>query len=354
MTALAFELTPALEASEPAEARGLERDQVRLMVASRASGEVVHTKFRELPAFLGPGDLLVINNSATLPAAVPAIRANGSQIEVRFATRAPQSATHDLFVVELRSAGGESPLGTGSAGEEILLAGRGRLTLQMPYTGSGRLWLARLHTRIDLHRYLARHGRPIRYRYVSKRWPLSAYQTVYATVPGSAEMPSAGRPFTLELLGRLAAAGTLIAPLTLHTGVSSPERHEPPYPEQYEVPQATARLINAVRGRGGHIVAVGTTVVRALETVAAHDGTVSAGAGWTNLVIAADRRLRTVDGLITGWHEPLASHLQLLEAVAGEALTGHCYRSALEHGYLWHEFGDSHLILPSFDRPSAR
>jgi S-adenosylmethionine:tRNA ribosyltransferase-isomerase len=136
--------------------------------------------------------------------------------------------------------------------------------------------------------------------------------------------------------------------------VSSPERHEPPYPEQYEVPQATARLINAVRGRGGHIVAVGTTVVRALETVAAHDGTVSAGAGWTNLVIAADRRLRTVDGLITGWHEPLASHLQLLEAVAGEALTGHCYRSALEHGYLWHEFGDSHLILPSFDRPSAR
>ena len=159
-------------------------------------------------------------------------------------------------------------------------------------------------------------------------------------------MPSAGRPFTPELLTRLAATGVLITPLTLHTGVSSPERHEPPYPEQYNVPQPTAKLVNAVRSWGGQIVAVGTTVVRALETVAEPDGTVRPGAGWTKLVVSADRGLRTVDGIITGWHEPLASHLQLLEAIAGEALIRRWYANAHAHGYLWHEFGDSHLILP--------
>jgi S-adenosylmethionine:tRNA ribosyltransferase-isomerase len=159
-------------------------------------------------------------------------------------------------------------------------------------------------------------------------------------------MPSAGRPFTPELVARLVAGGTLIASLTLHTGVSSPERHEPPYPEPYAVPAATARLVNAVRGWGGRIVAVGTTVVRALETVAAPDGTVHAGSGWTYLVVSADRRVRAVDGLITGWHEPEASHLQMLEAIAGEALVRRCYDAALQRGYLWHEFGDSHLILP--------
>ncbi len=346
MTPLAFALTPALEASEPPEARGLERDEVRLMVARRGGGEIVHTAFRELPAHLGPGDLLVVNNSGTLAAAVPAMQQDGGQIEVRFATRAPQSVTDDLFVVELRSAGGESPFRAGRAGEEIVLAGDGRLELLMPCAGSGRLWLARLGVNMHVHQYLACHGRPIRYGYVPERWPLSAYQTVFATVPGSAEMPSAGRPFTPELVARLVATGTLIAPLTLHAGVSSPERHEPPHPEQYDVPPATAMLVNAVRGWGGRVVAVGTTVVRALETVAAADGTVRAGAGWTNLVIGADRTPRTVDGLITGWHEPLASHLQMLAAIAGAALMRRCYASAVEHGYLWHEFGDSHLILP--------
>jgi S-adenosylmethionine:tRNA ribosyltransferase-isomerase len=197
-----------------------------------------------------------------------------------------------------------------------------------------------------MHRYLARHGRPIRYGYVPERWPLSAYQNVYGTVPGSAEMPSAGRPFTPELITRLVASGILIAPLLLHTGVSSLERHEPPYPEPYEVPASTARLVNAVHRWGGRVIAVGTTVVRALETVADPDGTVWPGTGWTNLVISTTEGIRAVDGLLTGWHEPLASHLQILEAMAGETYVAHCYTSALRHGYLWHEFGDSHLILP--------
>jgi S-adenosylmethionine:tRNA ribosyltransferase-isomerase len=197
-----------------------------------------------------------------------------------------------------------------------------------------------------MREYLAAHGRPIRYGYVDREWPLEAYQTVFATEPGSAEMPSAGRPFTPELVAALAARGTLVAPLVLHTGVSSLERGEAPYPERYAVPEETARLVNAVRWWGGRVIAVGTTAVRALETVADEHGSVAAGEGWTRLVISPGRGLRAVDGLITGWHEPEASHLQMLEAVAGPELLERSYEAALREGYLWHEFGDSHLILP--------
>jgi S-adenosylmethionine:tRNA ribosyltransferase-isomerase len=138
----------------------------------------------------------------------------------------------------------------------------------------------------------------------------------------------------------------LFAPVTLHCGVSSPERHEPPFPEQFEVPERTAELIGAVRGWGGRVIAVGTTVVRALESAADPDGAVHGRSGWTGLVIGPERGVRAVDGLITGWHEPEASHLQMLEAIAGPELLADSYRAALECGYLWHEFGDSHLILP--------
>ena len=204
-------------------------------------------------------------------------------------------------------------------------------------------------TRLDLPKplpaYLAEHGHPIRYGYVPRRWPLSAYQNVYALDPGSAEMASAGRPFTAELITRLVAEGVLVAPVTLHTGVSSPESHEAPYPERYRVPEHTAKLVNAVHAWGGRVVATGTTVVRALETVAEPDGTVAAGDGWTSLVVTPERGLWTVDGLVTGLHESDSSHLELLRAAAGAELLARSYHEAVEHGYLWHEFGDSHLIL---------
>jgi S-adenosylmethionine:tRNA ribosyltransferase-isomerase len=169
---------------------------------------------------------------------------------------------------------------------------------------------------------------------------------VFAADPGSAEMPSAGRPFTAEVVTELAVRGIAVAPVLLHTGVSSLEDGERPYPEWYRVPASTARLVTAVRRSGGRVVAVGTTVVRALETAAQSDGSVEPSEGWTNLVVTPDRRVRAVDGLITGWHEPGASHLQLLEAVGGRDVVERSYRAALEHGYRWHEFGDSHLILP--------
>ena len=338
MSALAFDLPGRLEAHEPPEARGLRRDEVRLMVARRNDGGIVHTRFQHLPTFLAPGDLVVVNTSATLPAAVPARREDGTRLELRLSTPAPKRSA-EYWVVELRR--GESPFGGARAGEELSLPAGGTVEILAPYASGARLWLARLDLDVPVERYLGRHGSPIRYAYVPGAWPLAAYQTVFADEPGSAEMPSAGRPFTTELVTRLVAGGVLVAPLTLHTGVSSPESDERPYPERYGVPPETARLVDAVRDWGGRVIAVGTTVVRALETVA-ETGVLE---GWTNLVVTEERGLRAVDGLITGWHEPHASHLDLLRAAAGAELLRRSYAEALERGYLWHEFGDSHLIL---------
>jgi S-adenosylmethionine:tRNA ribosyltransferase-isomerase len=340
--AAAFELPAALEAHAPPEARGVARDGVRLLVVSRSDGRVEHARFRDLPRFLRPGDLVVVNTSATLPAAVDARRADGTAIELRFAGVPPHLPDGRWWLVELRVTGGAAPLRGGRAGEQLALPGRAVAELLAPYAGSPRLWLAR----IDGEPPLERHGRPVRYAYVPDEWPLEAYQTVFARHPGSAEMPSAGRPLTPELATRLAAGGVLLAPILLHAGLSSPDRGEPPLPERFAVPEETARLVNAVKGWGGRVVAVGTTVVRALESVASEDGSVEPDRGFTRLVVTPERGLLTVDALITGWHAPQATHLELLEAAAGPALLAESYAEALHAGYLWHEFGDSHLLLP--------
>jgi S-adenosylmethionine:tRNA ribosyltransferase-isomerase len=337
---LDFALPKALEAHEPAEARGLARDEVRLLVATRHDGKLAHARFRDLPRFLSPGDLLVVNVSAPVPAALPAQRSDGTALELRLSTPMPDGR----WLVELRL--GPAPFGGCAEGERLALPDGGRVTLLGRFASGRRLWLASLSLPGQVDRYLAAHGRPIRYGYVTEHWPLDAYRNVYALESGSAEPPSAGRPFTHALLTRLVAKGVQVAPVVLHTGVSSLERGEAPYPERFRVPAETARLVNAVHAWGGRVVAVGTTSVRALETVAAPDGTVEAGEGWTSLVVTPERGLHAVDGLVTGWHEPHASHMELMEAVAGGELLERSYHAALDHGYLWHEFGDSHLVLP--------
>ncbi|KAA3661291.1 MAG: S-adenosylmethionine:tRNA ribosyltransferase-isomerase, partial [Chloroflexi bacterium] len=211
--------------------------------------------------------------------------------------------------------------------------------------GRTRLWLASLQLSLPLGDYLALHGFPIRYSYVREEWPISYYQTVFANEVGSAEMPSAGRAFTHEMITELVAKGVQIAPLILHTGVASLADHEPPYEEFYKVPQQTAVLINHARKAGHRIIAVGTTVVRTLETVTDANGITHPGEGWTNLVITPQRKLRAVDGMITGMHEPKATHLAMLAALAGYDHLQVSYEQALQRGYLWHEFGDMHLIV---------
>ena len=351
---LTFTLPRDLEAHEPPEARGHARDDVRLLISYRHDDHLVHANFRDLPNHLREGDVLVINTSGTLPAAVTANRENGEVLRLHLSTRLPA----DLWTVELRRPSGTAtvPCRDGRSGETLTLPEGGVCTLLTPYCTDrstapcpdhgARLWIAVLHLPQALLTYLERHGTPIHYGYVPREWPLSAYQTVYATEYGSAEMPSAGRAFTPDIITRLVARGVRVAPLVLHTGIASLEDHEPPYEEFYRVPEGTARTVSDVRAAGGRVIAVGTTVVRALETVTDSQGVTHPGEGWTRKVITPETGVRAVSGLLTGWHEPKASHLLMLEALASAQHLHVAYQAALRGRYLWHEFGDLHLILP--------
>ncbi|MEW2520718.1 S-adenosylmethionine:tRNA ribosyltransferase-isomerase [Actinacidiphila alni] len=325
------------------------RDGVRLLVGERRTGAVAQYAFRALPELLRAGDVLVVNTSRTLPAAVDG-RLDGAPVVVHFSTRGADGR----WVVEVRDPDGHGSTvrrtGGGPAGAVVELAGGTRLVLAEPLDpAADRLWVVR-PTDWDPIAYMRRHGRPIRYGYTERDQPLAAYQTVFA-VPspdgtGSAEMPSAGRPFTRALVTELVSRGVQIAPITLHTGVASVESHEPPYAEPFAVPAATARQVNAARAGGGRVVAVGTTAVRALESVADERGVVRPGGGWTELVVTPERGVRAVDGLLTGLHEPEASHLLMLRALSGDRLLERVYAEALRGGYRWHEFGDVNLLLP--------
>ncbi len=347
---LHFTLSSTLEAGEPPEARGLERDEVRLMVSHISTNQVVHTRFRQIGDFLEPGDVLVINTSGTLNAALPAIRSDGTHLELHLSTHLPTNH----WVVEMRAYQDSrekttQPFYTIQPGESFELPAGGSVTFHAPYAPGhavSRLWIATFNLPDPLHDYLDQHGFPIRYSYVKEGWPLSYYQTVFATEMGSAEMPSAGRAFTPDLLTRLIARGIQIAPLLLHTGVASTEHNEPVYEEYYRVAESTARLVNAAHLAHQRVIAVGTTVVRALETVTDSSGVTHPGEGWTDILITPQRGIRAVNGMLTGLHEPLSTHLAMLEALTGRAHLEITYREALKERYLWHEFGDLHLILP--------
>lgn len=382
MTALAhapsttFRPPADLTADAPPEARGLARDGVRLLVAGHDG--IRHTSFRHIGEHLRAGDALVVNDSATEAREIDAVLGGRGAVVLHVATPLDDGS----WVVELPSApdAGRAVLDA-HVGDEVVLdvpadsrdhegnpdhahAGRGGLRLRLegayPEEGSSptgvgnRLWrasevaseVAGRRSNGGLVAHLRRHGRPIAYGYLRRRYPLSDYQTVFATTPGSAEMASAARPFTPELVTSLVAHGVLVAPVTLHTGLSSQEAGESPQPERFTVSPAAAHTVNAVRARGGRVVAVGTTATRALESAASVDGVVHPAQGWTDLVISPERPARVVRGLVTGWHDPEASHLLLVESVAGPALTQRAYDEASAHAYAWHEFGDSGLFLP--------
>ncbi len=348
--AAGWTLPEELSARVPAEQRGpgLDRDDaVRLLVSHGT--RVSHHAFAELPGRLRAGDLLVVNTSMTLAAAVDGSIGH-ARVVVHFSTRGDDGR----WAVELREPDGRGTTGArggGPAGSEVRLPGNVRLVLEEPLTGrSARLWWGQVSV-ADVPGLLRRHGRPIRYSYTERDQPLSAYQTVFALPSadgaGSAEMPSAARPFTARLVAELVSRGVQFAPVTLHTGVASAEAHEPPYPERFAVPETSARLINAARAGDGRVIGVGTTAVRAVESAAGPDGVVRGAKGWTGLVVTPERGVRVVDGLLTGLHEPQASHLLMLEAIAGKEAVDRGYEEALRGRYLWHEFGDVHLLLPA-------
>ncbi|MPZ68941.1 MAG: S-adenosylmethionine:tRNA ribosyltransferase-isomerase [Actinobacteria bacterium] len=331
------------DATEPPEARGLDRDEVRLMVVSNDGLE--HTRFFDLSRFLIPGDLVVVNTSATLPAAVDGIRADARWTVVHLAAPLDDGT----WTIELREPDASGPQADSRDGERVDLIGGAQLEVVSAYPQTDRfrrIVRARLEVDGPLGDYLARFGRPISYCYVQQRWPLAMYQTVFARDAGSAEMPSAGRPFTTELVTELTVRGIAVAPVTLHTGVSSQEAGETPLPERFHVSASTASLVNHTHSNGGRVIAVGTTVTRALESAADDTGFVTPSEGWTDVVLGPDRQTRVVDGLVTGWHAPEASHIELLRAVAGVELVERAYEAARAEGYLWHEFGDSCLLVP--------
>jgi len=332
-------LPPALRASRPAARRGVRRDRVRLLVVDRAAGRVRHSRFDRLPELLGPGDVLVVNTSRVLPAAVRASRASGEPVQLRPCVR--RRGEWDALAVQVAPPHANVPLAAG----ETVHVGEAALRVLGRRPDIPLLWRLELDVADDLELIL-RHGEPIRYSYVPEPVALDAYQPVYAGRPGSAESPSAGLPFSWELLREVRRRGAGIADLVLHTGLSSYqddafdlEHHL--FEEWFELGQRTADAVNAAR----RVIAVGTTVVRALETAAGEDGQVRATRGWTRLAIGPETRLRAVDALLTGMHEPEASHFDLLRAFLPASLLGRAYREAIAAGYLWHEFGDAALIV---------
>jgi S-adenosylmethionine:tRNA ribosyltransferase-isomerase len=347
MTALTapidFSLPDSNVATVPSEMRGAARDDVRLMITRRGSRSIEHDTFAKLDRHLEPGDVVVVNTSATVPAAVPASTEAGIKVKVHFAS----PAGGGLWMVEVRSpteGGGTTP-GPDLSPQTLILPGGAKVDLLARSPTTPRLWVAAVEIRRDLLGYLGKHGEPVRYT-PGPEWPLADYQTVFATEAGSAEMPSAARPFTPRLVVRLVSRGVPVVPIVLHAGLSSYEEGETPGEERYEVTRTAATVINALRASGGRVIAVGTTVVRALESVVDDSGIIHPGRGVTDVIVTGETGVRAVDGLLTGWHEPRSSHLRLLEAFVSRDQLEAVYTEARTSGYLWHEFGDELLILP--------
>ncbi len=340
-TSLLFDRPDQLQATAPPESRHLDRDNVRLLVTTPYGN--THTRFSSLHEFLTPGDLLVVNESATIPASLPAEGPAGA-----FVLNLSTDYGGGVWLAEPRwSASEPGPLPLESGDEILLPEMTGRLVSRFP--GLERLWFVRIDG--DVMTSVSKHGSPIRYGYVDQDYPMETYQTIFSRTPGSAEMPSAARPFTRRVVDSLTEKGIRIAPILLHTGVSSLEidseelEDHPMYAEPFQVFSSTAQQINRARSEGRRVIAVGTTVVRALES--AWDGErVRPVSGFTGIYIHPDRGVNVVDGLLTGFHDPMASHLAMLYALAGEEMVKSAYTEAVKSGYLWHEFGDSNLILP--------
>ncbi|TCZ70947.1 S-adenosylmethionine:tRNA ribosyltransferase-isomerase [Paenibacillus albiflavus] len=341
--AFKFELPASLNADMPPERRGIRRDYVRMMVLDRASGSSTHTSFYNLPRYINSGDLLILNSSRTVPAVLRAewrqkriVRAQ--DIEIRLARRLSNSNWEALPVAEGLS-----------CGDQLLFSSELRATVistsKPPF-----VTLAFSKSGVKLYDHIYALGEPIRYEYIKQMWDLDYYQTVFATTPGSVEMPSAGRAFSWELLFKLRSQGVRIAYLQLHTGLSyllDDKWHLEPrdHYEEFIIPEETAEAVAETKRAGGKIIAVGTTVVRALESAAGLNSGLTGQTGWTNLQIDETFPLKIVDGLITGLHEPEASHLDLLSSFISPTLLRNAYEEAIREGYLWHEFGDMNLII---------
>lgn len=347
VSTLEFDLPEKLTQPAPTEDRGIARDAVKLLVSKLETDHIFHTTFNQIDRFLRPGDVLVVNTSATIPGALDIVLPTGRAGRIHLSN---QLDDH-IWRGELREIvkGIPKRYFLGQIGDELPLPGSGKATLLDLHYGSTtnlkhlQMWEIRLELPQSPLRYLSRFGKPIRYD--KRQFPIEYFQTVFSSEPGSAEMPSAGRAFTHPLITQLLMKGIQFAPITLHTGVSSLESDEIPYPEYFRIPPVTSSLVNTARQQGRRIIGVGTTAVRAVESAVNKQGKVGPMEGWTEHYITPENGIKVINGLLTGFHEPTASHLHMLEALAGRHHLEVAYRAALEKEYLWHEFGDLHLMV---------
>ena len=341
-----FELPPHLACPLPTEERNMKRDEVRLLVTS-GNEKVEHSTFNHLNTFLEQGDVLIVNTSATLPSALPVTLPGNREGRLHFSTK----MQGNLWLVEIRKVAGNKTRRwkEGKPGINFQLPLSASLTLQQRFYNNDQwldLWVAAFNCDQPAEEYLASHAKPIQYEKLDRVYPLPYYQTYFSFHPGSSEMPSAGRGFTASLIDRLLKKGISIVPVLLHTGVSSLEEHETPYPEYMEIDPIAAATINQAKQQGERIIAVGTTAIRAIETATDDRGNVMPYRGNTDLFIEDGYTMKVTDGLLTGFHEPNASHLNMLQAVAGFDHIDNAYKEAINREYYWHQFGDLHLILP--------
>jgi len=344
-----FVLPKVLECSSPTEERGLRRDDTRLLVSHRSNNQINHTTFKDIGDFLEAGDVLVVNTSATRNAALATTFLDGTAGRIHLST----PLKNGNWLIEVRQLIGNDTARYRDIRkqQQLSIPGGGTATIVAPYYRTStesthiQLWEAAFSTPIEIDSYLQAYGQPIKYKNVDIGYPLSYYQTAFAKETGSTEMPSAGRAFTKELIADLALKGIQFAPVLLHTGVSSLEVNEAPYPEYFEVGAHTADLLNKAKAEGRRIIAVGTTAIRAIESAIDSKGTVIPKSGMTNLFITAERGLSLINAMLTGFHEPKASHLLMMEAMANRDHLALSYQAAIEEEYYWHEFGDLHLIV---------
>jgi S-adenosylmethionine:tRNA ribosyltransferase-isomerase len=325
----------------------------RLLHLDPVRGTFADRRFDELPRLLRPGDALVLNDAATLPASLSGWTARGA-VEVRLAGAGTGAAEWNAVLfgagswrrrTEDRPAPPEL-----AAGDAVQFAGGLTASVVRVSSVSPRLVALRFdRDGAALWAALYRAGRPVQYSYLCGPLSLDQVQTPFAGRPWAVEMPSAGRPLGAPLLREARLRGVRIAAVTLAAGLSS--TGDPrldalfPFPERYEIPAETVDALRQTRGSRGRVIAVGTTVVRALEGCAAEHGSLRAGTGWSDLRVAAGFRPALVAALVSGLHEPGSSHFELLRAFApGDSLT-QALRHAEEAGYLGHEFGDSLLVL---------
>lgn len=333
---LTFHLPPSLNAAAPPERRGLRRDHVRMMVLSKETGYACHDSFYHLDQYLNEGDVLVLNSSRTIPAILRGHSLeNGQEVEIRLAGKIDDCRWYALIVGQPATQDGTISL---SRSLEAVVE---KEALDTPlsvirFSKSGTSLFDEIYSL----------GEPIRYEYIETPWSLDYYQTVFASHPGSVEMPSAGRAFSWELIFKLRRKGVKIVFIQLHTGLSyflddNFDHHPSKNKEEYAIPEETLLAIKDARQSGKRVIAAGTTVVRALESAMATGQTY----GWTNLFIHPGYELRAVDGILTGLHEPEASHLAMLSAFIQQDKLYGAYLDAVEAKYLWHEFGDMNLII---------